>query len=178
MHAISINSINTRMGISYLAYLYNQLIKHPDYHLNLVACHQNRILGVVTISYNLRQTQTLIKQSLKFRHALTFLGQLIKNPLQIKELISRIYLEHCLISDFSTPYITIITLFVAPDCRRQGIGNKILVEVVRRLKSRYFRQLYVDTDSQNVAALTFYKNNGFVPIKNILNNIILKLELP
>ena len=53
--------------------------------------------------------------------------------------------------------------YVDPKYQRQGIGQKLLDRVIRELKKKKARKLYVDTSSRRLyrQALRFYLANGF-----------------
>ena len=53
--------------------------------------------------------------------------------------------------------------YVDPNHQRQGIGRKLLDRVIRELKKKKARKLYVDTSSRRLyrPAIRFYLANGF-----------------
>ena len=53
--------------------------------------------------------------------------------------------------------------YVDPKYQRQGIGQKLLDRVIRELKKKKARKLYVDTSSRSLyrPAIRFYLANGF-----------------
>jgi len=53
--------------------------------------------------------------------------------------------------------------YVDPKYQRQGIGQKLLDRVIRELKKKKARKLYVDTSSRGLyrQAIRFYLANGF-----------------
>jgi ribosomal protein S18 acetylase RimI-like enzyme len=59
-------------------------------------------------------------------------------------------------------------LGVHPGFRRLGLGQAILSEGLRRLRSRGARQIYVQTDKDRNAAFNLYESSGFHVIQDIL----------
>ncbi|MGH7192034.1 MAG: GNAT family N-acetyltransferase [Candidatus Saccharimonadales bacterium] len=57
-------------------------------------------------------------------------------------------------------YVHLLNLAVAPDCRRRGIGSRLLSEVTERL-SASGRRLVVVLGERNVPAQLFYRAQGF-----------------
>ncbi|HLI34179.1 MAG TPA: ribosomal protein S18-alanine N-acetyltransferase [Terriglobia bacterium] len=56
----------------------------------------------------------------------------------------------------------LLSLAVAPDYRRMGIGRALLREVIFRLESLSVRTLYLEVRPSNHAALSLYHSEGFM----------------
>jgi len=55
----------------------------------------------------------------------------------------------------------IITIDVAPDERRRGIGTTMMLEVERRLAALSVRDIYLETATNNAAGAAFWQRHGF-----------------
>lgn len=56
----------------------------------------------------------------------------------------------------------LLTLAVAPEARRQGIGGTLLAEALERAAGRGAVTMYLDVAADNAAALALYRSAGFV----------------
>ena len=54
-----------------------------------------------------------------------------------------------------------VTLIVAPDQRRSGIGRRLLDEALRQARVRGLRKVRAVVDARNAAALGFFGEAGF-----------------
>lgn len=61
----------------------------------------------------------------------------------------------------------IITIDVAEDARRAGVGSKLMEAAEERLTSDGCRFIVLEVAVTNVAALTFYKRRGYAIFKTI-----------
>ncbi len=55
----------------------------------------------------------------------------------------------------------IVTLFVAPEARSKGIGNRLLNHALKELKTRGITRILLDVCETNQPARTLYLNAGF-----------------
>ena len=60
------------------------------------------------------------------------------------------------------PEADIMNLAVSPDCRRQGIGEKLLCTMTEVLHSRGIDTLFLEVRPSNTAAIALYERCGFV----------------
>jgi ribosomal-protein-alanine N-acetyltransferase len=58
----------------------------------------------------------------------------------------------------------ILTLCVAPACRNAGLGRALLETAVTELRAAGAKQLYLEVEDGNEAALTLYRALGAVPV--------------
>ena len=58
----------------------------------------------------------------------------------------------------------ILTLCVAPVCRNVGLGRALLETAVKELRSAGVRQLFLEVEESNDAALKLYRALGAVPV--------------
>lgn len=61
-------------------------------------------------------------------------------------------------------YIEIENMGVTPSVRSLGIGSRLMQECLTEAKKRGFQKVYVNSYSENEAAIGFYKRNGFAVI--------------
>lgn len=57
-------------------------------------------------------------------------------------------------------------LVVHPDYRRLGIGNLLLKELI---KDEEIKRIMLEVRESNTGAIEFYKNNGFIILRKIVN---------
>ena len=58
----------------------------------------------------------------------------------------------------------ILTLGVAPACRRKGVGGALLKAALAKLRASGARQLFLEVEAGNDAALELYRSFGAVPV--------------
>ncbi len=58
---------------------------------------------------------------------------------------------------------TLVSLWVAPDARGQGVGEALIDACVTLARSRGVGQLSLDVGDDNAAAIALYERKGFVP---------------
>lgn len=58
----------------------------------------------------------------------------------------------------------ILTFCVAPACRNAGLGRALLEAAISELRAAGARQLYLEVDEGNEAALKLYRSLGAVPV--------------
>lgn len=58
----------------------------------------------------------------------------------------------------------LLTLAVAPSCRRAGLGRALLEKAIADLRASGARQLFLEVDEGNVAALALYRAFGARPV--------------
>ena len=62
------------------------------------------------------------------------------------------------------PEADVLNLAVDPDCRRQGLGRKLLCTLTELLHSRGIETLSLEVPPTNQAALALYSDLGFVQV--------------
>lgn len=62
------------------------------------------------------------------------------------------------------PEADVLNLAVDPDCRRQGLGRKLLCTLTELLHSRGIEALFLEVRPTNQAALALYSDLGFVQV--------------
>ena len=55
----------------------------------------------------------------------------------------------------------VVTLDVAPSCRRRGLGEKLLDALLARLAASGARRVLLEVDVRNSGAIAFYRKLGF-----------------
>ena len=57
----------------------------------------------------------------------------------------------------------LISMWVAPEARRRGIGSALVDAVVQWARAQGLRRLLLDVAEANTSAIAFYTSEGFVP---------------
>ena len=67
----------------------------------------------------------------------------------------------------------VMNVAVRPDCRRRGIAEALIVELVAKLKEKGSRALMLEVRASNVPAISLYEKLGFLQVgcrKNYYRN--------
>jgi len=160
IHERVLPTATARMGI--LSFFYKTMISNPFLHIALVATENKRIVGAITATRDAHQTQTFLS-----RPSLLFpvLSAVMTRRITIRELIDRLLTERAILA-LAHPYQTILTLIVDIPWQRNGIGKKLVSALPMR------GTLYVDTETSNAKAQSFYERLGFRFIKTIRSSIV------
>ncbi|MBQ6430477.1 MAG: ribosomal protein S18-alanine N-acetyltransferase [Oscillospiraceae bacterium] len=62
------------------------------------------------------------------------------------------------------PEADVMNLAVAPDCRRRGVGAKLLCTMAELLHSRGIVTLFLEVRPSNAAAIALYERYGFAQV--------------
>jgi ribosomal protein S18 acetylase RimI-like enzyme len=57
----------------------------------------------------------------------------------------------------------VISMWVAPEARRRGVGSALVDAVVQWARAQGLRRLLLDVAEANTSAIAFYTSEGFVP---------------
>ncbi len=171
------NTLSSKIGESYLELLYVTLLKHEDIHALYVAEVDRKIVGVVTSTVDLNKTQSFLKTLITFKTVLLILKATFLGKISLSELYRKFHFEKILVTKFTKPYATILTLFVANDYQKKGVGKSLINKIMKQYIILRVRYLYVDTLKSNKDAFGFYKRIGFRVQKAVLDSIILRYNL-
>src|SRR3546814_19570133 len=58
----------------------------------------------------------------------------------------------------------LMLLAVAPDARGQGLGQRLLEEVIAESRRRAVHRIFLEMRSDNLHALSLYGHAGFIPV--------------
>ena len=76
---------------------------------------------------------------------------------------SDVGLVRCALHDRFQDAGYLISMWVSPDARRQGIGSALVDAVVDWARTRGLNRLFLDVTEMNTAAISLYTRKGFVP---------------
>jgi ribosomal protein S18 acetylase RimI-like enzyme len=160
IHERVLPTATSRMGL--LPFFYQTLITHPDIHRAFVATENNQVIGAITATRDARKTQTYLT---KLSNLIPLLHALIYRRVTAQELLDRMFTERAILRT-DHPYQTILTLVVDTPWQRKGVGKKLVSTLNTQGK------LYVDTETSNIAAQSFYRRCGFRFIKTIRSSMV------
>lgn len=165
------DTVSSRIGVAYLVRLYETVANSPGIHLGYVMKEKGRVIGVITVSHDLKKSQHLMKHSL---FPLDIILAIIQQPIVfMKHLVT----QRMLLLNIRSPYVTILTICVDPAYRRKGIGKMLVKTVFRVLAKERIAGIFVDTGVSNITAQTFYKALGFRPVRKILDATVYEKKI-
>lgn len=170
-------TLTSKIGKSYIFQLYDALLNSRNLHYCLVAENQKKIVGAITATYDLAKTQNILKSMFSVETIFMVLKAIFSGKISVFELYQKARFERVLVTKFNKPYATILTLFVANDYQKRGIGKKLVKKIGKNFIDRRLRYLYVDTLKTNMNAFLFYKKIRFREQKTVFDSIILKYNL-
>ncbi len=174
LHQQTLKTASAYLGEDYLKNNYKQIISDNKTNLAILALKDKKVIGVITASLDLRKTINTLSMG-SFNTLALITKKILFKPSLMFELINHIYLEIKVLHKYSTPYQTILTLFVSNDHQRLGVGRKLTRKMIQKLRSRKVKKLYVDTQKSNKKALSFYKKMGFKIEDQIASSTVLTL---
>ena len=172
LHQQNLKTASAYLGEDYLKNNYKQIISDNKTNLVILALKDKKVIGVITVSLDLRKTISTL--SIKSFDTLALITKkILFKPSLILEFINHIYLEIKVLNKYPAPYQTILTLFVSNDYQRLGVGRNLIKKMFQKLKSKNVKRIYVDTQRSNTKALGFYKKMGFKVEDQIADSTIL-----
>ncbi|MFH0864281.1 MAG: GNAT family N-acetyltransferase [Candidatus Gottesmanbacteria bacterium] len=161
LHEKNMSGLSTKLGKEYLVKFYQLILSQPEIHICLVATLEEKIIGVIILSQDIKKSHQLIKPKLSLNIYLKFIISLIERKISLLEIINRLKFEIWVEKKIKTPYLYILALYVDKNYQRQGIG-KMLISNIEDYKSKQDNiKLYVDVRSDNVDAQNFYQEYKF-----------------
>ena len=169
-------TMSSRLGKNFLKRIYLRLLKYPDNHIALCISDRKKIVAVATLTLNFRITNLTIGK-LDIVTFSEIVVELLLLRIKPKEVIQRLQFEYQISKTFVSAYLYILTFFVDDKYQGQGIGKKLLNEVLALTKKKKAKHLYVDTQIKNKQALGFYLKNGFKKISQITDSFLLEHKI-
>lgn len=176
LHMNTLPTTIARIGYRYLSVLYTTLLRSSSIHAVLIVKTHSQIIGVITATKNLYETQRML-QYIALRPDIFFALCLaiVRRRVTIPELLERISMEREIRARFPDPYPTILTFFVDRAYQRQGIGTTLLGVLKQHMPKN--TKLYVDTERANRRAQQWYSSHGFKKIDDIGAHIVYREHL-
>jgi ribosomal protein S18 acetylase RimI-like enzyme len=170
-------TIPSLLGQNFLMSLYESLLNDSSAISAIALGTDNKIIGAITATTNLKVTLVSQKKiPLRMNNILEIFRLLFLRKVNVSEIIHRMMFENFLTHLTPTPYATILTLFIDPAYRKGGIGQLLITHVKQKIiHPKDF--LYVDTRSDNVGALSFYKKCGFTVVTQFKGNTVLNIQV-
>ena len=174
LHQQNLESPGSAIGPAYLNNFYRLLILDPGLHINLKVCDKDKLIAVLTCTKDLKRTNMIFKKLLTIPVLVATIKAIISGKIKLTDLLNRFIFEQKVIRKYPLPYATILTLFVKRNYQRQGIGKKLIKELIERLKQDRVKTIHVDTYLKNKQALAFYQSLGFQIVEQITDSVILE----
>lgn len=160
------DTISSKIGPFYLERIYKSIAKNSQTHLLLKAVDDDKIVGAVCATSDLKRFQKDVKRQLSLKDYTKIFFAVISFRITIIDLLRRIRFEESLNKSYNKNYCSIVIFFVNEDFRRKGIGSLLIKRVLSVYQGKV-ENIYVDTLISNKTAIRFYQSLGFKQVKNI-----------
>ena len=167
------NTVSSKLGQFYLEKVYKIFCQYKN-NSAFVALDKNRIVGAIGLTSDLNQFQRQIKRELTVNDYFLIAKSILTKRTPITDLVQRLLFERELVKNYKSPYKTIVTLFTDKNYRRHGVATQLLKFALIDDEEKN-KTIYVDTLSENDAAIKLYKKFGFSPVVKIKDSILLSL---
>jgi ribosomal protein S18 acetylase RimI-like enzyme len=172
-HTCISDTVPSLLGTAFLESLYGCLLKDRNALSAVSVTSEGKVIGVVTATADLNNTLKLQKQLVKQIPVVWRLFVLFATGrMKISDVVGRMQFESFMSRFSPQPYSTILTMFVEPSYRKKGIGQ-LLISYVKKNMTGVSGNLHVDTLSDNVIALSFYKKCGFSEVTEFKGNTVM-----
>lgn len=168
---------SSRMGKSYVTFLYRVLLKHKNLHMLLTVKKNEKIIGVISITRDLKATQRIMSQSLIPSGLPMIISNLFSGRISLQDLVEKMKFERAFISEFPSPISCILTLFVEKTVQQSGLGKALVEAGEDFLRKHNVSELFVDTQQINSGALAFYNKVGFKKRSDIFDSTVLSKKI-
>jgi ribosomal protein S18 acetylase RimI-like enzyme len=122
-----------------------------------------KILGISRLEYYKLKFELLFKSG---EYLPTSLVAEDKNGTLIGFIMGELYIGEFGISREGA---SIDTVGVDPDCRRQGIGKKLMAEFVDHLKQLGVQKINTLVEKEDTRLMNYFNTNRFTPSKAVIN---------
>lgn len=178
MHELTLPcTTSSKIGSAYLKTLYKILIANKNHHYSIVAVENQKIVGALSATLDLRKTNKKVSPLRKPRLIFEIFLSLVGGKITPKDLIKRLIFERNLLKNNVSSYPTILTLFVVLGNQKKGVGRKLIGHCLNNFKNRGVKFLFVDTLLSNTAAQEFYTKMGFTKYATIDDSVVYKINL-
>jgi ribosomal protein S18 acetylase RimI-like enzyme len=165
------------LGPDFLGRLYTLLLNDKYSICSVVVNKDDKEIGAIAVSLDLKQT---LKFQQKLMISPTILWQfitcIVTGKIHVTDVIGRMRFESQIARTIHSPYMTILTLFVDPKCRKKGIGQLLIRHIKKQLIHKT-QDLHVDTRLQDPGVISFYRKNGFSELYRNSLYIVMKCTL-
>jgi ribosomal protein S18 acetylase RimI-like enzyme len=158
------DTVPTKLGPVFLDSIYRSLLSDVNVSCLVATTSNNKIIGVITATSDLKQTLALQQhQIIQISLVVQILKYIISGKIHIMDILKRTRFESFLTHIAQRPYATILTLFVDSKYREKGIGRLLIQSIQKKLKNA-IQELHVDTRINDKKIISFYQKNGFTPV--------------
>lgn len=158
-------SINSRLGINHLSYIYQRTISHPG-SLVKIARFNHRLVGVVSATLSVSHLKDWLKSEISISEWMKYLKEISAHPTLWAPLLQSITTNGPIHWRGETVDACLTALTTAPDARHAGIGRLLVLEVDNFMSHQNQKMYWLDTLTTNVGARAFYTRLGFINMGN------------
>ncbi len=159
------------LGKRVLRAIYDLILESKD-TIFFVAEFEGRVVSIIWVQIREQIFLKYFFSPVKALKLAWFLFRERKFPILIKIISQDSY------SGETAAYPRIVSLIVAAQFRRHGLGSKLIEESLRKLKARGEKSCFVATGFDNKASVDFYKRNGFSVIRSDQKQVMFEIKLP
>lgn len=176
LHCHVLPDISATLGLSFVNSLYATLFKNPT-HFSLGFWDKNDLRGVIVGSENMHITHRLLHSLFTPKIISSLITRVLAGRVSPFRLLQRILFENKTRQLLPKNYPSIVIVCVDKRYQRKGIGKTMVQRIVNYFREKKLNYLYVDTRTDNLQAINFYRKLGFKITSVAHNNIIFKIPL-
>lgn len=176
LHCQVLPDISASLGLSFVNSLYATLFKNPNL-FSLGFWDKNDLRGVIVGSENMHITHRLIHRLFTPKIIALLITNVLAGRVSPFRLLQRVLFEHKTRQLLPKNYSSIVVVCVGRTYQGKGIGKVLVQRIVDYYREKKLEHLYVDTRTDNLQAIDFYRKLGFKITSVAHNNIILNIPL-
>ena len=164
-------TLNSCLGSDHLAAMYRVMAGGQDSFVG-VSHVDGKPVGVVSGTVDLDKTRSLIFRSLHFRHWLTLLSQVVKQPRLIREWQKGNIVGKPVLSEGVPVQAILTTIAIDPAYQNKGIGKSLLLALEDFFRRQGVKKYHLDTLITNLNARNFYEALGFQQVETRADSVV------
>lgn len=165
-------SLNSRLGIEHLAFLYRSLLVDPNSYVR-VAFAEGRPVGVVSGTSDLKDSKSRLLRSMSRGRILGIAAKLLVQPRLVLQWWQGTTIEAPVRCEGEEVAAVLTALAVQPAERGAGAGRLLVRALETLFAERRLHYYRLDTLTENAQAREFYKKLGFREVEVRAGSIVL-----